>query len=102
MRSNIARTCPSGSVPEAAPAVTLRALLGVAAGGVAAAGLSGVLVALELSEEVDERLLVLLRHARIGGHRRCRVLERSPDRRLRQLVGDVGQLRAGAVVAVVA
>src|SRR3954453_11395460 len=84
MRSNIARTCPSSGVP-------LRA-----------AELNRLLVALELRQERDERLLLLRRQVPVGRHRGRRVLERALDRARGQLGADVGQVRARAVVAVLA
>ena len=49
----------------------------------------------QLREEVDQRGLLLLGQARVRGHRRGRVLERAPDRRLRQSVAD---RRSGAAL----
>src|SRR3954469_21521582 len=102
MRSNIARTDSAGSVPEA-PAAISRAL---PAGGVdAAAGLLGpalLRLSLQRGEEVDQRRLLVLGHAAERGHRRRRVLQRAPDRALLELVADVAEVWARAVVAVLA
>src|SRR5690242_3781927 len=84
MRSNIARTCPSSRVP-------LRA-----------AELNGLLVALELRQERDERLLLLRRQVLEGRHRRRRVVKCALDRAREQLGADVGQMRPRPVVAVLA
>src|SRR6478609_8116684 len=79
MRSNIARTCVSGSVPGAF-----------------------VIWSAELREELDERVALLRRQVREGGHRRRRVDERPCDRLFRQPCPDVGQMRTGTGVAVFA
>src|SRR5262245_16043054 len=94
MRSNIARTCPSSRVP-------LRAL-GPAT--LAAARLLRIALGLtrELAEERDQVGLLLRVEVGVRRHRRRRVLERALDRRLRQDAADLGQLRTGAVVAVLA
>src|SRR5918995_3234382 len=92
MRSNIARTCPSSSVPGLGPATL---------GGVGT-GLRVAALALELAEERDEILLLLLRQLGVGRHRRRRVLQRAHDRRLRQHAAYVSQLRSRPVVAVLA
>src|SRR3712207_5694460 len=95
MRSNIARTCPSSSVPERASAagmVSRRRLLAV----------DELFLSAQDPEEVDEVPFLLLGEPGEGRHRRRRVLQRPPDRRLGQLVADVGQLRSWPVVAVLA
>src|SRR6185295_19997597 len=86
MRSNIARTWTSSRVPVRALALPIRALR---------------LLAAQLRQEVDHRGLLLFRHAGERRHRRGRVLERPEDRRLRQFLADVGQIRSWSVVAVV-
>src|SRR4051794_33688593 len=91
MRSNIARTESAGSVPVRAAKL---ARLGAAAARRAVSSQRG--------EEVHERLFLVLREAGEGGHRRGGVLERAADRRLLQLAADVREVRAGAVVAVLA
>src|SRR5919108_2355634 len=96
MRSNIARTWPSSRVPLLGPATL---------GAAAATGLgvpAALRLALQLPEESDQRRLLLLRELAIGGHRRRGVLERALDRRRREDVADVGQLRPRPVVAVLA
>src|SRR3954452_1106282 len=116
MRSNIARTCPSGSVPEraAAEGISPRSRSGaVAAFGtlpdVPAATLLALsprtvacLLTAQRGEEVHEVLLLLIGQAGEGRHRRGRILERAFDGPRQQLVADVGQLRARAAVAVLA
>src|SRR4051794_28161628 len=104
MRSNIARTWPSGSVPVRA------ASEGIGGGGSAAAVLTplpagprpaGLLArAAQRRQELHERRLLLLWKAGERRHRRRRVLERAQDRPRQQLVADVGQVRARPVVAV--
>src|SRR4051812_34507027 len=104
MRSNIARTWPSGSVPARA------ASEGIPGGGSAAAVCTllgarpgaGRLLArpAQRGEELDQRRLLLLREAGEGRHRRGRVLQRAQDGARQQLVADVCQVRPGAVVAV--
>src|SRR5215218_9837881 len=90
MRSNIARTCVSGSVPAAGPPTAS----------------PPALIALSQRREVlDERvelLRVLLGQAAVRRHRRGRVEQRPPDRRRPEPVADVGQLRARPGVAVLA
>src|SRR3712207_1722947 len=90
MRSNIARTWPSSSLPARAPAELMPPLL----------GLAGLVLAAQLRQEVDERGLLLRIELAVGRHRRRRVLQRAQDRRLGQLRRDVGQLGTRAVVAV--
>src|SRR4051794_39742825 len=91
MRSNIARTCVSGSVPAAAPLT---------------ASLPELTPPLsERRQELDqlvELLGVLLGEPAVRRHRRSRVEQRAADRRRPQTVADVGQLRARPGVAVVA
>src|SRR3954454_6651193 len=103
MRSNIARTWPSGSVPVRAAAE------GIAGDGSAAAvltllcagaGARGDVPAAQRREEVDERRLLFLRQAGEGRHRCRRVLQRAQDGARQQLVADVAQVRTGSVVAV--
>src|SRR5690242_19832812 len=88
MRSNIACTCGSESVPlRGPPGVPLMARL------------------LERAEEVDELvelLGVLLLEARERRHRGCRVHQRAGDGRLGQVTRDVRQVRSGARVAILA
>src|SRR3954464_14422936 len=101
MRSNIARTESAGSVPVPAP------MRGLSARGLAAAAALTLdappdLLAFQRSEEVDERGLLVLRQVTEGGHGSGRVLERAPQRALLELVADVGQVRAGTVVPVLA
>src|SRR5688500_2593382 len=86
MRSNIARTWPSSRVPVRALALPIRALR---------------LLAAQLRQEVDHGGLLLFRQAGERWHRRGRVLERAEDRRLWQLLADVGQVWSWPVVAVV-
>src|SRR3954449_3164536 len=100
MRSNIARTESAGSVPV--PALIRPAL---SAGGFDAAAALALdaalgLGALQGGEEVDECRLLVLGQVLERRHRRRRVLQRPPDRALLELVADVGQVRAGPVVAV--
>src|SRR4051794_4682039 len=106
MRSNIARTWPSGSVPVRAAAE------GIAGDGSAAAvltllcagaGAARLLVRpAQRRQEVHERRLLLLRQTGEGRHRRRRVLQRAQDGAGQQLVADVGQVRSWTVVAVLA
>src|SRR5690348_8048921 len=85
MRSNIARTDSAGSVPvPAAIRVPLAAL------------------AAQRGEEVDERLLLVLRHPAERRHRGGGVLQGAPDRALLELEADVGEGRAGTAVSVLA
>src|SRR5829696_1909098 len=90
MRSNIARTCASGSVPERAPA---------------APATGDLLAALELPEVrhhgVELLGLVLLQRAE-GRHGRRRVDERARDALGGEPVGDLREVWAGAAVAVLA
>src|SRR3954469_10545620 len=94
MRSNIARTCGSSRVPGARPprlvmpATLLRSLAGA-----------------QLPEERHERVELVRRGLLQPGerrHRGGRVDERPSDRLRGQPRRDVGQVRAGAVVAVLA
>src|SRR5215218_1277878 len=90
MRSNIARTCGSSSVPVAGVASVLPPFAVMPA-------------LLELAEERDERLelLGLLLGKRLERrHRRRRVAQRLRDRRGGQHGADLAQVRAGTVVAV--
>src|SRR3954452_9159705 len=99
IRSNIARTESAGSVPVPAPIAALSAgRLDAAAALTLDAALDRG--ALQRGQEVDERRLLVLREGPEGGHRGGRVLERAPDGALLELVADVGQVRAGTVVAV--
>src|SRR3954463_15323702 len=82
MRSNIARTCCSGSVPAWTPSTEATLL--------------------QLGEEADEGVELLGRQALERRHRRRRVAQRRGDGLRRELVGHVGQGRPGAVVAVLA
>src|SRR3954451_13438793 len=90
MRSNIACTCGSESVPLRAPPaeeVEFTARL------------------LERAEVVDqlvELLRIALLEARVRRHRRGRVHERARDGLAREAAGDVRQLRARPGVAVLA
>src|SRR3954465_4564096 len=84
MRSNIARTCGSGRVPDS--------------------GMPG-LTALEGPEvihEVVELLRVLLPEVGEGGHRRGWVDQGPGDRRTRQPAADIRQVGTGSRVAVLA
>src|SRR4051812_46573532 len=103
MRSNIARTESAGSVPVPAP-MCRRSLAAGRLCAAAALTLDAALLgtALEGGEEVDERGLLVLGQALEGRHRRGRILERAADRATLELVTDVGQVRAGAVIAVLA
>src|SRR6185312_15254157 len=96
MRSNIARTCGSSSVPVAGsdslvpPCAVMRAF---------------PTALLELAEERDERSE--LRGLRLGEalerrHRRGRVAQRLRDRGCGQRPADLRQVRPGPVVAVLA
>src|SRR3954454_21381803 len=94
MRSNIARTCGSSRVPGARPPRL-----------VMPATLLGSLAAAKLPQERDERVELVRRGALQPGerwHRRGRVDERARDRLGRQTRRDVGEVRARAVVAVLA
>src|ERR671933_1350325 len=91
MRSNIARTCPSSRVPLRAAALMGARLL-----------LAAARVALELGQELHERLLLVRRQVPERGHGGGRVLQRAADGARQQLVADVGQLGARPVVAVLA
>src|SRR5690349_2693841 len=95
MRSNIARTCGSSRVPEAAPPAATWPCRSVT--------LPSASVALERAEEVHEvveLLRVLLLELSVRRHRRRRVLQRPPDRLPWQSTADLGQVRAGPGVAV--
>src|SRR6188508_180858 len=90
MRSNIARTWGSSSVPLDGPSVLVIAL--------------GRRL-LELRQEPDhlsELLGRVLREVRERRHRRGRVDQRALDRLAGQTGADLGQLRARPVVAVLA
>src|SRR3954451_19216347 len=94
MRSNIARTCGSSRVPGARPPrlVMPLTLLGSFAGA-------------QLAEERHERVELVRRALLQPGERRHwggRVDERPRDRLRRQPRRDVGQVRTGPVVAVLA
>src|SRR3954452_5651146 len=94
MRSNIARTCGSSRVPGARPPrlVMPSTLLGSLAGA-------------QLPEERDKRVELVRRGALQPGerrHRSGRVDQRPRDGLRRQARRDVGQVRARAVVAVLA
>src|SRR4051794_40648877 len=103
MRSNIARTWPSGSVPVRAAddgmgdgsAAAVCTLLRVRAG--ARLGLAA-----QRREELDESGLLLGGQPGEGRHRRRRVLERAQDRPRQELVADVRQVRPRPLVAVLA
>src|SRR4051794_4045968 len=101
MRSNIARTESAGSVPVSAP---IGALSAGRLDAAAALALNPALHlgALQGGEEVHERGLLVLRQGAEGRHRRGRVLERATERALLELVPDVGQVGAWAVIAVLA
>src|SRR3712207_2884058 len=88
MRSNSARTCPSSRVPLRAAG--LKRLL-AAAGG-----------ALRLPQELHEGYLLVPGQVPVRRHRRGGVLQRALDRGGIQALADVGQLRGGPVVAVLA
>src|SRR5919201_4508719 len=95
MRSNIARTCCSGSVPARDPLVVMRG----------EGSRRALLAALELGQERDhvlELLRVALLEGRERGHGRGGVDQRPGDRLPGHAVRDVGELRPGAVVAVLA
>src|SRR3954454_20175407 len=94
MRSNIARTCGSSRVPGARPPRL-----------VIPATLLGSLAAAELPEEGDQRVELVRRGALQPGerrHRRGRVDERARDRLRWQAGGDISQVGARPVVAVLA
>src|SRR3954462_5707521 len=100
MRSNMARTDSAGRVPE-------RAAAKLAAAGLAAAAGLGLDLALALvpaqgGQEVHQRRLLVLRQALEGRRRGSGVLQRATDRALLELGSDVREVRAGAVVAVLA
>src|SRR4051812_20490830 len=107
MRSNIARTCESCSVPDRAEAEGMSApepaLAGAADAATTTAGAAAaVLLTAERGEEVDQRGLLVLRHTGEGGHRSRRVVQRAADGARKQLVADLRQPRPGAVIAVLA
>src|SRR3954451_22272523 len=56
----------------------------------------------ERGEGSGQRLLLLRREARVGGHDARANLQRAGDRGARDLRADLGQLGAGAIVSVVA
>src|SRR3954467_10124977 len=60
------------------------------------------LLAAQRRQEGHQLVLLVLRQAGEGRRRRGRVLERALDGTRQQLVPDVGQVRTGAVVAVLA
>src|SRR6478735_4840339 len=95
MRSNIASTCSSGSVPfcAAGPA---------AAESLMALRLEDKRLSAQLAEEVDQSSLLFLRHVLEARHRRRRVVQRALDRLLGQARADLRQVRPGTVVAVLA
>src|SRR5215218_8569327 len=81
MRSNIARTCGSGSVPVELTPLAERG---------------------EVLDELAELLRILLRETAVRRHRRRRVEQRPPDRGRSEPVADLGQLRPRPGVSVVA
>src|SRR5690349_16961113 len=98
MRSNIARTCGSSKVPEAAPPAATWPCRSVI-------GPSALVAAVERAEEVHEiveLLRVVLLEAAVRRHRRGRVLERAADRLAWQALADLGQFRARPGVPVLA
>src|SRR5437762_12416846 len=86
MRSNIARTCVSGSVPAAWPAI------GVASGPSVAALERG-----DVADQLVELLRLLLLELREVGHERGRIQERSRDRLAAEPVADLGEVGAERV-----
>src|SRR5918992_3757909 len=81
MRSNIARTCVSGSRPDAEE-------------------LTGLVLALERGDVLDqlvELLRAVLLELPVGRHRRGRVDQRARDRVGPEPVADLGQVRAERV-----
>src|SRR5919106_3474144 len=79
MRSNIARTCVSGSVPDAGVPPLIWSC---ASSGLGPVGSGSLLLALErryVLDELVELLGVLPLERRIGRHRRGRVYERARD-----------------------
>src|SRR2546428_10284324 len=92
MRSNIARTCDSGSVPLRAVPTPPR-------------GASVIAALPQRAEEVDQLVElrgVPLAQAREGRHRRSGVDERTGDRRARQSRPDLREARPRPGVAVLA
>src|SRR4051812_42377284 len=103
MRSNIARTESAGKVPVPAPICRLSLSAGrFDAAATLALDAPLLVAALQRREEIDQRGLLVLRQAAERRHGCGGVLEGAPDGALLQLVADVGQVRAGAVVAVLA
>src|SRR4051794_11732398 len=102
MRSNIARTESAGGGPG--PAALFRRSFPPRGGATAARALSSpfLVAALQRREEVHERDFLVLGKSAEGGHRGGRILERAADRALLELVADVGEVRTGAAVAVLA
>src|SRR3954469_10289794 len=90
MRSNIAWTCGSESVPLRAPPAEV-GLIGAT-----------LLQRPEVVDQLVELLRVALLEAGVGGHRRRGVHERAGDRLARQPAGDVRERGAGPGVAVLA
>src|SRR5262245_20388880 len=86
MRSNIARTCVSGRVPEAG------ALPLIPAAGRPRAALVLALERRDVLDELVELLGVLLAQRGERGHRRRRVDQRSRDRVLAEPGTDLGQV----------
>src|SRR5450755_4974630 len=94
IRSNIACTCGSSSVPGAPRS---------AEDALAVTGPPRPLLKLgEEADEVVELLRILLGQALERRHRGGRVVQSLRDRGRAQLGSDVGQLRSGSVVAVLA
>src|SRR5688500_12021394 len=89
MRSNITRTCVSGSVPAAGPPTA------------SVSALTPLSERREVLDEGVELLRVVLGQAAVGRHRRRRVDQRPADRRRAQSLADLGQLRTGPGIAVV-
>src|SRR5436305_327603 len=95
IRSNIAWTCGSSRVPGAPPGAACALALTA----------TGLALLLQLGQEADqslELLRVLLGQVLERRHRRRRVAQRRGDRSGAELRADVGEWRAGAVVAVLA
>src|SRR5919107_5093134 len=90
MRSNIAWTCGSESVPLRAPPAEEVEFT------------TRLLERAEVVDQLFELRRVALLEARVRRHRRGRVDQRARDRLARQVPRDVREVRAGARVAVLA